>query len=48
MEFVIEAPKDMIEEASALLVKCMEKAGDVFCKILPLKAVVEIGDYWIH
>lgn len=47
-EYCIEAPKEIAKEVGDLLVKCMEKAGTYFCKIIPLKADVEIGDYWIH
>ena len=47
-EILIEAPEEIIEEAKDLLVKSMEKAGDVFCKIIPLTAEAAVGDYWIH
>jgi DNA polymerase-1 len=47
-EICIEAPEEIIEEAAKILVYCMEKSGEPFCKIVPLKATVEIGDYWIH
>ena len=47
-EICVEAPEEIIEEVSKVLIDCMEKAGEPFCKILPLKASVEIGDYWIH
>ena len=47
-EYCVESPEDIAEEMAELLVKCMEKAGEKFCKIIPLKADVEIGDHWIH
>lgn len=47
-EYNIEAPEDIAEEMSDLLVKCMEKAATQFCKIVPLTAEAEIGDCWIH
>lgn len=30
------------------MIKCMEKAGSQFCKIVKLTADAEIGDCWIH
>lgn len=47
-EFNIECPEQMANEISDLVVKCMEKAGSQFCKVVPLTADPEIGDYWIH
>ncbi len=47
-EILIECNEDIIEEYSNLLVKSMEKAGDVFCKTIPLTGSAEIGDFWIH
>ena len=47
-EYCVESPEDIAEEMAELLVKCMEKAGEKFCKIVALKADVEIGDHWIH
>ena len=47
-EFCVEAPKEMAEEISQLVVDCMEKAGTIFCKVIPLRAEPAIGDYWIH
>jgi len=47
-EILVECPKIMAESISVLLKKCMEDAGDVFCKIVPLKAVPVISDSWQH
>ena len=47
-EFNIEAPIEIAEEMSNLLVKCMEAAGKQFCKLIPLTAEAAIGDHWIH
>jgi len=30
------------------LEKCMASAGDIWCKVVPLKAKAAIGDYWAH
>ena len=47
-EILIESPEEMAEEMKDLLVTCMEKAGDVFCKIIKITADASLGDYWIH
>lgn len=47
-EFCVEAPEEMADEISKVLVSCMEKAAKPFCKIVPLSADVEVGDFWIH
>ena len=47
-EFCVEAPEEIAEETSQLVVDCMEKAGTIFCKVIPLRAEPAIGDYWIH
>jgi len=45
-ENLIEAPEEITEEACKALVKCMEKAGEKFCKRVPLKAEASIATYW--
>lgn len=47
-EYNIEAPDNLIEEATALIVNSMKKAGSIFCKIIPLDADAQIGKHWIH
>lgn len=47
-EYVLEAPEEIIQEVTDLMIKCMIKAGSKFCKIIPLSAEAEIGPYWIH
>ena len=47
-EILVEAPKEISEEIAALLQKCMEDAGALFCKSVKLTAVPEIGECWIH
>ena len=47
-EYNVEAPEEIAEEVAQCLKDCMVKAGTVFCKIIPLDADVEIGDYWVH
>ncbi len=47
-EFNVEAPEEIAEEVSELVVKCMVAAGSQFCKIVPLGAEAQIGDHWLH
>lgn len=47
-EILIEAPKELINEAKDSLIDCMKKAGDLFCTVLPLGASADIGTCWIH
>lgn len=47
-EFVLEVPEELVEEVTELIISCMKKAGDVFCKTIPLDAVAEVGEYWKH
>ena len=47
-EILIEAPKDLIKEATEVLVECMKNAGKPFCPIIPLGATADTGDHWIH
>mgnify|MGYP000209959616 CR=1 FL=1 len=48
MEANIEAPKEIAEKVANALVTCMRKAGQLFCKTVPLDADVSIGNHWIH
>ena len=47
-EAVIEFPKDMKDIVPNKLKECMEFSSSVFCKKLPIPAVPETGDHWIH
>lgn len=47
-EIVIETSEKYIEVASKLLTKCMEDAGKVFCKTIPMVAEAVVSDYWAH
>ncbi len=47
-EYNVEAPEEIADEVAKILKNCMVKAGSFFCKIIPLDADVEIGDFWIH
>jgi DNA polymerase-1 len=45
-EYLVECPESLSEEAAQFLQKSMEKAGDVFCKRIRLKAEPTIDTYW--
>ena len=47
-EVNIGASKDIVQEASDLLTKCMREAGDLFTSVLHIDVDVNIGDRWIH
>ena len=47
-EAVIEFPKEMKDTVPAKLQECMEFASSIFCDKLPIPAVPETGDHWIH
>lgn len=47
-EIVIETSNEYIEIASKLLTKCMEDAGKVFCKTIPMVAEAVVSEYWAH
>lgn len=47
-EAVVEFPEDMKDTVPAMLKHCMEKSASIFCKKLPIPAVPEVGDHWIH
>lgn len=47
-EWIVESPKDMSKEISIVLKDCMEKAGEVFCKVVKLKAEPMITLKWQH
>ena len=47
-ELHLECDMDIAKELSQVLKKCMEKAGDRFCKIIKLKAEPCITNVWAH
>ena len=47
-EIHLECKTEKAEELSLVLKKCMEDAGDVFCKTVPLKAEPCLTPYWTH
>lgn len=47
-EVVMEYPKELEDVAVHKLVEAMEKGAALICKKLPIPAVAETGDHWIH
>lgn len=47
-EWIVECPVDLSEELSKVLQESMERAGDVFCKTIKLKAEPCKTKYWKH
>lgn len=47
-EYVSEAPINQIQTCASKLKECMERAGNIFCKTIPIIADPEIGLYWEH
>jgi DNA polymerase-1 len=47
-EWIVECPKDLSEELSKVLQDCMERAGDVFCKTIKLRAEPCVTLNWKH
>lgn len=45
-ELVVDSSEEHSEETAALLQECMEKAGKIFCKLIPIIAEPSIGDDW--
>jgi DNA polymerase-1 len=47
-EILAECPKELSKIVADKMKEFMEKAGDIYCKIIPLKAVPEISTFWNH
>jgi DNA polymerase-1 len=47
-EWIVECPEEMAESISKVLQECMERAGDVFCKTIKLRAEPCITRFWKH
>ncbi len=45
-EIVVECPESMAEQVSIIVKECMEKAGDIYCTRVPLKADPMITKFW--
>jgi len=47
-EINVECPEDISKLVATNLTKCMEEAGALWCKTVPLKADSQIKNYWTH
>lgn len=47
-EWIVECPEDMAATIAPVLQECMERAGEVFCKVVKLKAEPMITKTWKH
>lgn len=47
-EINLEAPKEIAQKVSDVLLNCMREAGALFCKLSPLDADVNIDTHWVH
>ena len=47
-EILVEVPKKLAEVIKPVIKDCMERAGNLFCKIIPLEATPIITPYWTH
>lgn len=46
-EIVLECPEDVAQEWALIVKDCMQRAGEVFCERVPLKAEPKISKCWI-
>lgn len=47
-EILIEVPITIQDRMVKVLKQCMELAGFIFCKRVPLVAKVEVSEHWVH
>lgn len=47
-EWIVECSEEIAPVISKELQECMERAGDVFCKVVKLRAEPQITKYWQH
>lgn len=47
-EILIEVPYELQDRMVKVLKQCMEAAGHIFCKRVPLVANLEVSDHWVH
>lgn len=47
-EWIVECPTEMAKDIAVVLQECMEKAGEIFCKTVKLKAEPMITKEWQH
>lgn len=47
-ELHLECKENIAKKMAEVLKECMEKAGNIFCKVIKLKAEPFITDCWEH
>ena len=47
-EVIVECPESLSQEIADIVKTSMEKAGNIYCKLVPLKAEYNIAPYWKH
>lgn len=47
-EILLECPEEIAVQVKEMVEKCMARAGNVYCKVIPLKAEATISTYWNH
>jgi DNA polymerase I-like protein with 3'-5' exonuclease and polymerase domains len=47
-EILLECPEHLANTMKTVVESCMEKAGKVYCKVVPLKAEAIICKFWNH
>jgi DNA polymerase-1 len=47
-EILLECPESIADTMKTVVESCMEKAGKVYCKVVPLKAEAIICKFWNH
>jgi DNA polymerase-1 len=47
-EWIVECPEELGNSLAKVLQDCMERAGDMFCKTIKLKADPCVTKFWKH
>lgn len=47
-EILIECPETIKDTMKKVVEDCMARAGNIYCKIVPLKAEAEVCNFWNH
>ena len=47
-EVILECPKSMSDIISKMVESCMDRAGNIYCKVVPLRCEIETSTFWSH
>jgi DNA polymerase-1 len=47
-EILLECPESIGTILQDVVSSCMERAGKIYCKVIPLKAECKLSKYWNH